>query len=233
MPLIVPPVPIPATKWVTRPSVCSQISGPVVCVVARRVLRVGVLVGLPGARDLPGQPVGDRVVRVGVVRRHGRGQTTHLGAVRAEHRDLVLGHLVRHHEDAPVALLLGDDRQAHAGVARRRLDDHAAGPQLPDRSAASIIRTRDPVLDRAARVEVLHLGQHLRGHARGHPAQPHERGVAHQLDERVIHTHRQTTLLRKPAGRGSGHVTLPSPAAATITSPGVRGAPAGYAARRA
>ena len=29
-PLIVPPVPAPATKCVTRPSVCCQISGPVV-----------------------------------------------------------------------------------------------------------------------------------------------------------------------------------------------------------
>ena len=28
-PLIVPPVPTPTTRWVTRPSVCSQISGPV------------------------------------------------------------------------------------------------------------------------------------------------------------------------------------------------------------
>ena len=27
---MVPPVPIPATKWVTVPSVCAQISGPVV-----------------------------------------------------------------------------------------------------------------------------------------------------------------------------------------------------------
>ncbi len=30
MPLIVPPVPMPVTKWVIRPSVCAQISGPVV-----------------------------------------------------------------------------------------------------------------------------------------------------------------------------------------------------------
>ena len=30
MPLIVPPVPMPVTKWVILPSVCSQISGPVV-----------------------------------------------------------------------------------------------------------------------------------------------------------------------------------------------------------
>ena len=30
MPVIVPPVPMPATKWVTVPSVCAQISGPVV-----------------------------------------------------------------------------------------------------------------------------------------------------------------------------------------------------------
>ena len=30
VPLTVPPVPAPATKWVTRPSVWVQISGPVV-----------------------------------------------------------------------------------------------------------------------------------------------------------------------------------------------------------
>jgi hypothetical protein len=30
VPLIVPPVPAPAMKWVTRPSVSPQISGPVV-----------------------------------------------------------------------------------------------------------------------------------------------------------------------------------------------------------
>src|SRR5690606_7809473 len=36
-------------------------------VVAGRVVRVGVLVRLPRAGDLPGEPVGDRVVRVRVV----------------------------------------------------------------------------------------------------------------------------------------------------------------------
>jgi hypothetical protein len=30
VPEMVPPVPTPATKWVIRPSVCDQISGPVV-----------------------------------------------------------------------------------------------------------------------------------------------------------------------------------------------------------
>ena len=29
MPLMVPPVPTPTTRWSTLPSVCSQISGPV------------------------------------------------------------------------------------------------------------------------------------------------------------------------------------------------------------
>ena len=29
VPVMVPPVPMPATKWVTRPSVWAQISGPV------------------------------------------------------------------------------------------------------------------------------------------------------------------------------------------------------------
>ena len=35
MPVMVPPVPTPHTKWVMRPRVCSQISGPVVSYWAR------------------------------------------------------------------------------------------------------------------------------------------------------------------------------------------------------
>ncbi len=45
MPVIVPHVPAPATKWVIRPPVWRHSSGPVVLLVGQRVVRVGVLVG--------------------------------------------------------------------------------------------------------------------------------------------------------------------------------------------
>src|SRR5690606_13558944 len=77
-------------------------------VVAVGVLRVGVLVGLPGAGDLAGQPVGDGVVGVGMVGRDGRGADHDLRAVGPQYRDLVLCHLVRHHEQAAVPLPLRD-----------------------------------------------------------------------------------------------------------------------------
>ena len=79
MPQIVPPVPMPATKWLTRPAVWRQISGPVVASWDGRVLGVVVLVGVEGAGDLLGEARRHRVVRVRVVRRRprsGRGSTS-------------------------------------------------------------------------------------------------------------------------------------------------------------
>lgn len=85
-----------------------------------------------------------------------------LGTVGAQHIDLVRGHLVRADEDALVALLLRDDRQADARVAARRLDDRAAGLQLTALFGGLDHAQGDPVLDRPAGVEVLDLGQNRR-----------------------------------------------------------------------
>ena len=137
-----------------------------VLVVRARVVRVAVLVGLPGALGLAHQPVRDAVVAVGVVGRHGRRADDHLGAVRLEHVALVLADLVGADEDALVAALLGDQGQADPGVAGGRLDDRAAGLQL----AAGLGRVHhadgDPVLHRAAGVEVLDLREHQRRRSR-------------------------------------------------------------------
>src|SRR6202044_911407 len=54
-------------------------------VVAGRALRVGVLIGFPGAVDLANQPVGDAVVTAGVFRWHRRRAHHDLGAVGAQH----------------------------------------------------------------------------------------------------------------------------------------------------
>ena len=70
-----------------------------------------------------------------------RGRADHdLGAVGAEERDLLRGHLVRHDEDAPVAAPGGHDREADPGVARGSLDDRRTrASSRPWRSASSII----------------------------------------------------------------------------------------------
>jgi hypothetical protein len=47
-------------------------------------------------------------------------------------------------------------------------------------------RDRDPVLDRAARVEVLELRDHRRGPGRDHPLEPDEWRVADELRQRRV-----------------------------------------------
>ena len=141
MPVIVPPVPTPATRCVIRPPVCSHSSGPVERVVRGGVGLVEVLVGLERAGDLLGQPVGDAVVGLRRVGRDLGRRDDDLGAVGAQQVDLLLRHLVRHDRDDAVALQPRGDGEAGAGVARGRLDDRAAGRSLPSRSAASMSAT--------------------------------------------------------------------------------------------
>ena len=162
MPLIVPPVPTPRDEVRDLAVGLPPDLRAGRLVVAERVVAVGVLVGLPGAVDLADQPVGDVVVAVGVLGCDGGRAHDHLGAVRLEHVALVLADLVRAHEDAVVALGLRHHRQPDAGVARRRLDDRAAGLELAALLGGLDHPQRDPVLDRAAGVEVLDLGQHGR-----------------------------------------------------------------------
>ena len=159
-------------------------------VVGGRVLRIRVLVGLPATGYLAHQPARDTVIGVRMVGRDRAGTDHHLGAVGAQHADLVLRHLVGADEDAAVAAFGGHDRQPRPGVARRGFHDRAARPELAGRFRGGDHPQRDAVLDRSARVEVLHLGQHLRpGDAAGHRAQPQQRGVPHQLAQRVIYLH--------------------------------------------
>ena len=123
---------------------------------------VPVLVGLERARDVAGEPRRDRVVALGRLGGDvGRAQDD-LGAVRAQQRLLLRRLLVRHDEDAAVALERGRDREPVAGVARRRLDDRAAGLEQARPLGGLDHRQADPVLDRAARVEHLELGEEQR-----------------------------------------------------------------------
>ena len=135
-------------------------TGPVV--MRGRVVRVRVLVRVPRVGRRPGEAAGGAVVGVRVVGRHARGAHDDLGPVRAQHRDLVPGHLVRAGEHASVAALLGDDGQPDAGVPRRRLHDHPTRPQLALPLGRLDHPKRDAVLDRAPGVQVLDLDQDVR-----------------------------------------------------------------------
>ena len=155
-------------------------------VVRLRVGGVGVLVGLEGARDLAGQPVRRAVValrgvRVDVGRRH-----HDLGAVGAQQVDLLPRHLVRHHRDHAVALDPRRDRQARAGVARRRLDDRPAGLQAAVALRGLHEAHRHAVLDRAAGVEVLDLGDDLGCQARADAREADQRGVPDGVEDGVL-----------------------------------------------
>ena len=174
-------------------------------VVRLRVGHVRVLVGLEAAGDLLGQPGGDGVVALGRVRLDGRRRDDHLGAVGPQHRDLLLAHLVGHHEDAAVALLRRRDREAGARVAGGGLDDRAARRSSPSRSAASIIADADPVLVRAARVQVLELREQLRRDAAADAVEPNDRRVADEVEDgRVLARHDVASLRHatwKPVSR--------------------------------
>ena len=168
----------------------------------RHVVRLGVrhvrvLVGLEAAGDLLGQPVRDRVVRLGrVVVDGGRGDHD-LGAVGTQGRDLLLAHLVRHHEDAAVALLRSGDREPDTGVAGRRLDDRAAGPKLPVPLGGLDHREPDAILVGAAGIEELELREQRRRHVGAEPVEPHDRRRADEVEEgRVAAAHAPKTTRR-------------------------------------
>ena len=111
-------------------------------VVRQRVVRVRVLVRLPAARYLAGQPVGHRVVRPRIIGGDRGRADDHLGAIGPQHVDLVAADLVRADEDAAVAALLGDDREADRRCCRTVGSTIVPpGRSSPDSSAASIIRT--------------------------------------------------------------------------------------------
>ncbi len=172
--------------------------------VGARVLHVPVLVRLEGPGDVPREPGSDGVV---ALRRFGRhvGRAQHdLGAVRPEQGLLLGGLLVGHHEDAAVALPRGRDRQPVAGVAGRRLDDRAARFEQPGLFGCLDHREPDAVLDGAARIEHLELGEDERETVRGtEPAQqtvdPDERRLPDEVEDRlgVLHRPEYTEGLRR------------------------------------
>jgi hypothetical protein len=172
--------------------------GPGGALVRLGVGRVRVLVGLEGAGDLTGEPVGDRVVRLRRVLLDVGRADHHLGAVGTEQADLLLAHLVGHDEYAAVALERGRDGEPVAGVPRGRLDDRPARAQQAATLGVLDHRQADAILDAPARIERLHLGEDERAQPRGDLAQTHQRGVPHRVEDavEVVHGHLSHVRMR-------------------------------------
>src|SRR5690606_12439590 len=161
-------------------------------VVAGRARRVRVLVGLPRVGRLAHEAVRGVVVRVGVAGGDGGGAHDDLGAVGLEGVALVLTDLVGAHEDARVAALLGDDREAHAGVAARGFDDDAAGLERAAGLGFLDHLQGDAVLGTAAGVEVLDLRDDLGAAGRHHRVQSDEGSVPDEVADVVRDGHGST-----------------------------------------
>ena len=174
-PVIVPPVPTPLTKAPISPSVSRQISSAVVRRCASGVGRVGELhrhEGLALVADLFGER--HRLVHPAEARR-----LPHLGAVGAQQLVALAAHPFRQGQDQLVAARRADHRQGDPGVAAGRLD-HQRAPRfdLPRLFGGVDHRHPDPVLHRAAGIEVLELRADLPEQPLAEPLEQHHRSVA-------------------------------------------------------
>ena len=173
-PVIVPPVPTPATKPSTLPPVASRISSAVV----RRWAS-----GFAGFSNCwsityPGCVAAQLLRRVDGARHSLDGRREDdLGPEPREEPAPLEAHVVRHREDEPVTLDRRDQREADPRVPAGRLDQRRA--RLERAAALGVLDhgARDPVLDAPAGVLGLDLGQDRGASGRGDAVQPDQRGV--------------------------------------------------------
>ena len=107
-------------------------------------------------------------------------------------------------EDHLVALDRSGERKPDAGVARGRLDDRPARPQLPGALGLVDHRERDPVLVRAARVQVLELREQGGAELGADLLEPDDRRVADQVEQGGVlarHLRREAYVTAGPRPR--------------------------------
>ena len=147
-----------------------------------------------GARRLFGELFGFRngaLHALAAVRQHD------LRAIGLQQVAALDAHRLRHREDGFVASCRRDAREADARVARRRLDDDAAGLQLALFLRLLDHRLRDAVFDGAGRVEVLELDEHICGQVirLDEIVRLEKRGLADEFRDALINLSHENCLL--------------------------------------
>ena len=142
-----------------------------------------------------------------MLRRDRRRADDDLGAVRAQQVDLLLAHLVRHHEHAAVFPARGHDGKPDPCVPGRRLDDRPARLEQVGALRSVEHRDTDAILHAATGLEQLELRDQVAGQLAADAIQPYERRVADQIDQRSGDVHRRAGIAERTdvdAGRMQG-----------------------------
>ncbi len=125
--------------------------------VRQRVGRVRELINIVSTRRLLCQAAGVVLIVLRVALCHvGAGQA-HINTQRTQVVDLLMAHLVRHHQHQLIALLRSYQRQPEPGITCGGFNNGAAGNKQTLALGLVDHRQRHPVFDRAAGVLVLQL----------------------------------------------------------------------------
>ncbi len=167
-----------------------------------RIGRIIVLIRVVGVGNFLGQLFGDRVVAARILGLH-RGRThDDLGAERLQEIDLLARLLVGDRKNQLVASLGGDERETDPRISGSPLDDRAARLELAAFFRVVDHRHRDPVLDRAPGIEILHLRVNLRREPLGKTIQPHQGRVADGFQD-VFVSHNSSAETGSPVSENS------------------------------
>jgi hypothetical protein len=159
----------------------------------RALVRVAVrgvveLVAPDRAGNFPGQPARHFLVVVRVAVRH-RLDAQHLGAERLDHLVLLGRLIVGHHDHELVTARVADVSEPDAGIARRTLDDGAAGQEPPAALGVIDDGARSAVFHRAAGIHELGLAEDLAARQLAEMVEPDQRSVADCIGEAVADAH--------------------------------------------
>ena len=133
-PASVPPVPTAQMKPSTLPSVCCQISGPVVSIWAWRLATLSNWLAQIAPFGRSSQLLGEAARQLHVIVRVGVGHRRHFDQLGAQASRSVSFFSWLCVSGITITVLkaerIADQRQPDAGIARGAFDDHAARPQL-------------------------------------------------------------------------------------------------------
>ncbi len=199
------------TKPSILPSVCSQISGPVVRTwISRLATLSNWLAKIAPSGCSPGQPrrgpAGDLHIIIVVAVRH-CGNLQQRCAERAKRVLLFLRLRFRDDDDGFQAQRIGDDGESDAGVARRSVDHQPALAQFAPVDRIADDPQCSAVLDRRSRVHEFGLAQDsAAGHLRC-AAKLDQRRIADRCEDGVSNLHRAYVGSCQAVRKGRLHTT--------------------------